>query len=71
MAEHIPGLLLCSQFYRHAVRPILDAGFPGLVYSAGLLGSGSEGLGVDTARSSDHHFGLRVSLCGKLRVLYS
>jgi hypothetical protein len=62
MGEHIPGLLLCKRFYQEAVRPILDAGFPGLVHSAGLLGSGSEVLGFDTARSSDHHFGPRVIL---------
>ena len=62
MAEHIPGLQLCRQFYQEVVWPILEDGFPGLIHSAGLLGSGSEVLGFDTARSSDHHYGPRVIL---------
>lgn len=62
MAEHIPGLVLCRQFYHQAVRPILEANFPEIPHSAGLLGFGSEVLGFDTARSSDHHFGPRVIL---------
>src|SRR5262245_10114959 len=60
MAEFIPGLSLCEQFYRTAVRPILDAGFPGLRHSAALIGSGSEVLGFDTEMSTDHDWGPRV-----------
>jgi len=33
-------------FYREAVKPILNKDYPGLVYSAALLGSGSEVLGL-------------------------
>lgn len=58
----IPGLELCGLFYTEAVRPILDAHFPNLAHSAARLGSGSEVLGFDTPRSTDHGWGLRVDL---------
>lgn len=57
-----PGLELCSAFYHQAVRPILDDSFPGLSYSAALIGAGSEVLGFDTEMSADHHWGPRVML---------
>lgn len=62
MPEFIPGLQLSGLFYHDAVRPILEAHFPELVYSAALIGSGSEVLGFDTPMSSDHHWGPRVML---------
>ncbi len=62
MLDHIPGLTLSERYYWEVVRPILDQSFPGLPHSAALLGPGSEVLGFDTARSSDHHFGLRLIL---------
>lgn len=58
----IPGLQLCERFYWEAVRPILDARFPGLQHAAALLGSGSEVLGYDDVMSTDHHYGPRVLL---------
>lgn len=54
MPDFIPGLQLSEAFYREAVRPILDAAFPGLVYAAALIGNGSDVLGYDTPRSTDH-----------------
>ena len=62
MNPFIPGLTLCGDFYREAVRPILDDAFPGLTHSAALIGSGSEVLGFDDEMSTDHHWGPRVQL---------
>ncbi len=58
----IPGLELARRFYWEAVRPVLDAEFPGLRHSAALIGSGSEVLGFDTPMSADHHWGPRAML---------
>jgi hypothetical protein len=58
----VHGLQLSKQFYWQAVRPVLDAHFPGLVHSAALLGAGSEVLGFDTEMSTDHHWGPRLML---------
>lgn len=60
--DFLPGLILCERFYHKAVRPILERDFPGLAYSAALLGPGSEVLGFDTPRSTDHHYGPRAIL---------
>jgi hypothetical protein len=62
MMEFIPGLKLSRLFYQEAVRPILEKHFPGLVYSAALIGHGSEVLGYDTPRSMDHHWGPQLQL---------
>jgi hypothetical protein len=61
-SKFIPGLQLSELFYNEAVKSILDEAFPNLVYSAGLLGSGSEVLGFDTPQSMDHHWGPRMLL---------
>jgi Domain of unknown function (DUF4037) len=62
MQNFIPGLELSELFYREAAKPILDAAFPQVSHSAGLLGWGSEVLGYDDVRSSDHHWGPRFFL---------
>jgi len=62
MSEFIPGLQLSELFYREAAKPILDAFFPQVSYSAALMGWGSEVLGYDDVRSSDHHWGPRFLL---------
>ena len=54
MPDFIPGLRLGRLFYLEAVKPVLDASFPALQYSAALIGSGSEILGFDTEMSTDH-----------------
>jgi hypothetical protein len=40
----IPGLQLAGEFYAEVVRPLLADEYPGLRYSSGLLGPGSEVL---------------------------
>ncbi len=62
MTAFVPGLELARAFYREAVAPILGREFPRLVYSAALLGPGSEVLGFDTERSTDHEWGPRLQL---------
>jgi hypothetical protein len=60
--QFIPGIELARLFYQEAVRPILENDFPGLIYSAALLGTGSEVLGFDTEMSTDHSWGPRLFL---------
>jgi Domain of unknown function (DUF4037) len=62
LPEFIPGLRLSELFYREAISPILESNFPKVRHSAGLLGPGSEVLGLDTIRSTDHHWGPRLQI---------
>lgn len=62
MTGFIGGLELSRSFYAEIVRPLLVAAFPDLVYSAALIGTGSEILGYDTPRSTDHEWGPRLLL---------
>ena len=62
MPDFIPGLRLSAEFFYEAVAPILEKDFPDVLYSAALIGSGSEILGYDTEMSSDHGWGPRVML---------
>jgi len=60
---------LSGRFYQEAVRPLLR-GHP---HSAALLGWGSDVVGYDTERSTDHGWGLRLLVfvddCGATREL--
>jgi hypothetical protein len=56
------GLELSRLFYQEVVKPILADRFPGVIYSAALLGPGSEVLGFDTPQSMDHDWGPRLML---------
>lgn len=56
----IPGLELSRMLFEDAVEPLLSEHFPELRYAAGLIGSGSDVLGFDTERSTDHEWGPRV-----------
>jgi hypothetical protein len=62
MSAFIPGQELSRLLYEEAVRPILDRHLPGLNHSAALLGYGSDVLGFDTVRSTDHGWGPRLVL---------
>ena len=62
MPEFVKGLALSRLFFEEAVRPVVEAEFPRLIYAAGLLGTGSEVLGFDTEMSADHGWGPRVDL---------
>jgi hypothetical protein len=53
----MPGLALSEMFYEQAAAPILREHFPGLAYSAALIGWGSEVLGYDDRTSTDHNWG--------------
>lgn len=55
-ASFVPGATLNAGFYREIVRPLLGD----LPHAAGLLGWGSDVLGYDTARSTDHGWGPRL-----------
>lgn len=62
MPAFIPGVRLAERLYEGAVAPLLRACFPGLRHAAALIGPGSEVLGFDTARSTDHDWGARLQL---------
>jgi hypothetical protein len=61
-APFTPGLQLAREYYTQVVRPLLDQAYPGLAYSAALLGWGSEVLGFDSERSTDHNWGPRLQV---------
>src|SRR5579863_5216771 len=58
----VPGIELARLYHRELVGPLLDRYFPGLAYSAALVGPGSEVLGFDTPRSTDHDWGPRLQV---------
>ncbi len=61
-AQFLPGLRLAEEYHAEVVRPLLYETFPGLPYSAARLGSGSEVLGFDSERSTDHDWGPRLQI---------
>lgn len=58
----IPGLKLCECFSMEVVNPLLEQLFPGLLYTACLIGYGSDVIGCDTPMSRDHLWGPRLIL---------
>ena len=54
----MPGLELARAFYDEAVAPVLTD----VPHSAALIGSGSDVLGFDTVRSTDHGWGPRLQV---------
>jgi hypothetical protein len=61
-ATFIPGLELSAAFYQEAVEPILSRRFPYLAYAAARIGPGSDVLGFDDQRSTDHFWGPLLNL---------
>ena len=61
-SNFIPGRQLNGLFFEEVVRPILDRRIPNLRYSAALIGPGSDVLGYDSERSTDHGWGPRLSI---------
>ena len=59
---YIPGLQLAREFYAAVVRPLLEEHFPQVPYAAALLGPGSEVVGFDSQRSTDHDWGPRLQV---------
>ena len=57
MPKFFKGLTLCENFFFDVAKPILDRHFPALIYTAGLLGYGSDVLGFDDETSTDHMWG--------------
>lgn len=57
MTEFVPGRELCRAFYEEAVAPEVR-----VPHCAGLLGPGSDVLGFDTERSTDHDWGPRCTV---------
>jgi hypothetical protein len=62
MTTFLKGLDLCESFYNEVARPILHQNFPLLQYSAGLIGYGSDVIGLDDEMSTDHEWGPRLHL---------
>ena len=58
MNAFVPGRELAQTFYAEVVAPLVGY----VPHSAGLLGSGSDVLGFDTSRSTDHGWGPRLRL---------
>src|SRR5437868_376839 len=56
----VPGLELSRRFWLEAVRPIVLEWLDAAHLAAALIGTGSEVLGLDTIRSTDHGWGPRV-----------
>lgn len=58
MRRFVPGIELNRDFYVAVVGPLLR----GRAHAAGLLGWGSDVLGFDDERSTDHGWGLRLNV---------
>ncbi len=56
------GLALSRAYFEDLIEPIVTDRFPGLRYSAGRLGAGSDVLELDDETSRDHDWGLRLTL---------
>lgn len=62
MPKFVHGKELSELYYLQVVKKILEANFPTLGYAAARIGSGSDVLGYDSPRSTDHGWGPRLTL---------
>jgi hypothetical protein len=62
MPGFIPGLPLGRMFYEEAGRAIVEGIVPRDSYAAAFIGKGSDVLGFDTERSTDHDWGPRFQV---------
>lgn len=62
MVAFVPGIELARRLHRDVVGPLLAAELGERGYAAALLGPGSEILGFDTVRSTDHDWGPRLQV---------
>jgi hypothetical protein len=60
--DFIPGLRLGRMLYEEAGRAIVESVVPREAYAAAFIGKGSDVLGYDTERSTDHDWGPRFQL---------
>ncbi len=60
MTTFTPGIELSRRYWQGVVAPIVDDLLPGVPRAAALVGDGSDVLGFDTERSTDHGWGPRV-----------
>ena len=56
----IPGIELSRRYWHEVVAPIIDDLLPGVPRAAARIGAGSDVLGFDSERSTDHGWGPRV-----------
>jgi len=62
MTTFVKGLDLCESFFNEIAKPLLSTNFPSLRYAAGVIGYGSEVIGLDDEMSTDHMWGPRFQL---------
>ena len=65
----MPGIELARRLHRDVVGPLLVAELGEDGYAAAILGPGSEVLGFDTVRSTDHDWGPRLQVFLPLTVI--
>ncbi len=58
----IPGLILSERYCLDIAAPLLKRYGPNLIYSASLIGYGSDVLGFDNPTSMDHNWGPRMQI---------
>ncbi len=56
----VSGVELARRYWHDAIAPIIDELLPGMPRAAARIGAGSDVLGFDTERSTDHGWGPRV-----------